>query len=308
MMQLRRARPMLGTLVEIRVDSGRDCAEAQKAIQYAFDAVTRIQVLMSYHDPTSEVSRINREAFSRTVTVSEPTWRVLTAARHISEQSKGLFDITVAPTLRRHGFLPQHPGHPTVSVDADWRDILLLPGNQVRLSRPVHIDLGGIAKGYAVDRAVMVLQEHGIESGCVNAGGDMRIFGSNPQILHVRHPRHATSLIAAGRIERAAATSAVYFSSRMVDSQRVTPLVDPRNHKPCSDERSVTILADDCMTADALTKVFYIDPAAGGKLLTRFNARALLLEADPDSDNCRIFDSTEIIQDTRSNPGGLWHV
>jgi thiamine biosynthesis lipoprotein len=307
MMPLRRARPLLGTLVEIRLDTGLATAQAQHAVQRAFAAVAEVQSLMSYHDPDSEISRINREGFERDVTVSQPTWEVLNAALQISEQSDGLFDVTVAPVLSRYGFLPHHPAHHDAEPDADWRDIKLLPGRRVRLARRVSIDLGGIAKGYAVDRAVAALQECGVEAGCVNAGGDMRVFGNDSQMLHLRHPRRATALLPAGNITGAAATSAIYFSSRLEAGRRVTPLVDPRNHLPCEAERSVTILADDCMTADALTKVFYADPARGSKLLPAFNARALIVEHDPLNDDCRLYDSAATMPARQAGPEELPH-
>ena len=291
-MRLRRARPLLGTLVEIRIDTELEPQEAQRAVREAFNSIAQVQTLMSYHEPASELSQINREAFYRPVTVSKPTWEVLKAAQEISEQSQGIFDVTIAPTLGRYGFLPVHAGYPTSGTEGGWRYIALYPGFQVRLLRKVSIDLGGIAKGYAVDRAVAVLQERGVASGCVNAGGDMRVFGGEPQPLHVRHPQCSTALIPTLKIDSAAATSAIYYSSHMLNGKQVTPLIDPRQDEPCISERSVTILARECMIADALTKVFYAEPEAGNALLNHYDAAALIMQSGDDGTVYQLFNTT----------------
>jgi thiamine biosynthesis lipoprotein len=272
--ECRRARPLLGTLVEIAA-RGRD---APAAVTQAFRAVEEVQRLMSYHDPDSELSRINREAARTAVKVSPHTWRVLEAARAFSQASAGLFDITVAPALVARGFLPRHAGDPRPSGQGDWRHVELLPGHRVRLTRRVHLDLGGIAKGYAVDRALDVLRAHGMFTARVNAGGDLRVFGE-PQIVHVRRPGSpAEGLPMIEMSESAAATSADYFSARRVRGRWVTPLIDPRTRESCARGRSVTVLAPDCLTADALTKVVHADPGRAPAVLAQFAARALLLE------------------------------
>src|SRR5207302_5110801 len=111
-------------------------------------AIERIQMLMSAHDPASELSLLNREAACRTVTVSEEMFAVLRRADRLAAESNGAFDYTIAPVLARWGFLPaalkrKRPGN--------WRQVLLLPGRKVHFVQPLALDLGGIAKGFAVD-------------------------------------------------------------------------------------------------------------------------------------------------------------
>lgn len=273
--QCRRARPLLGTVVEIAA-RGPDAAAA---VERAFRAVEEVQRLMSYHDPDSEVSRINREASRRAVAVSPHTFRVLQAAREFAQASDGLFDVTVAPTLAALGFLPRHADFPRASGQGDWRDVKLLSGGRVRLARRVRIDLGGIAKGYAVDRAIDVLAMHGMRTARVNAGGDLRLFGATPQTVHVRRPGAPAELLPLIEMSTgAAATSADYFSARRVRGHWVTPLIHPRTRASCARGRSVTVLAPDCLTADALTKVVHADPARAVAVLARFSARALMLQ------------------------------
>ena len=286
-----RARPLLGTLVEIAA-TGATPDQVQAAIGRAFDAVALVHALMSYHDVDSEVSRINRFGFARPVPVHEHTWRVLSAARAVAEASGGLFDISIAPTLTRLGFLPRHRDFPRISGQGDWRHVELLADQRVHLARRLRIDVSGIAKGYAVDLAVHVLQSAGMSAGRVNAGGDLRLFGDTAQTLHVRAPHSPTRVLPLLELtEGAAATSAAYFSRRRHAGRMVAPLIHPHTRTPCGTERSITVLAQTCMHADALTKVVHADPARAVPVLAGFNARALMVEHDPVTGGCRVFDT-----------------
>lgn len=285
-----RARPQLGTVVEISATGAR--GRVRRAIDQAFDAVADVHALMSYQDPESELSHINRCAFSEAVPVHAHTWQVLNAAYSLAEASAGLFDITIAPTLTRLGFLPRHPGFPRVSRHGNWRHVALLPNQRVRLLRRLRLDLSGIAKGYAVDVAIHTLQASGMHAGRVNAGGDLRVFGATPQTIHVRAPHAPTQALPLLQLtEGAAATSAAYFSSHRQAHQRVAPLIHPYTRTACNSERSVTVLAPNCMHADALTKVVQADPAQATQILKRYQARALIVEHDTANHTYRIFDS-----------------
>jgi thiamine biosynthesis lipoprotein len=285
-----RVRPLLGTLVEIVVDNKLPRAETEHAIAAAFAVVERVQQLMSYHDPRSELSRLNREAWLRPVRVSEETWQVLNAAQQLSAASGGLFDITVAPVLERAGFLPPHADSLPATARGCWRDIALLPDQQVRFTRRLRIDLGGIAKGYAVDQAIEALRAAGVTTGHVNAGGDLRVLGLATHTLHLRHPEQPTVLLPLQTGHAAAATSAGYFQHRPWAGRECSAIVHPGTRLLCEARRSVTVLADQCMVADALTKVVMADPERGSALLEQHRARALILEPDL-CHACRVFDS-----------------
>jgi len=291
MIDVRRARPLLGTLVEIAIHDDLPPATAESVICRAFAAVARVHALMSYHDPQSELSCLNRGAFSEAIAVSDETWQVLTAARQLSEASGGLFDITIAPALADAGFLPQHAGESRASADGAWRDVRLLPGQRVRFAREVRLDLGGIAKGFAVDQAIATLQEAGVVSGEVNAGGDLRVLGRPAHRVYLRHPGQPTSLLPVMSHHAAAATSAGYFQHRHHDGRAYCPIVHAGTHTLCDARRSVTVFADQCLIADGLTKILYADPERGSSLLERFRARAVILEPDNHSGDCRVFDS-----------------
>jgi thiamine biosynthesis lipoprotein len=257
--ELRRCRPLLGTFVEVCA-----CADsvprATGALEAAFAAVERVQRRMSFHEPQSDVSCLNRWAAHGPVAVDPWTYRVLEAASGFRDASRGVFDVTVAPELQRWGYLPA-AGH-AAGAGRPLRDpgaIELLPDRRVRFRRPVRIDLGGIAKGFAVDRAIEALRDAGAVAGRVNAGGDLRVFGASPTTVHVRHPGAPARVLPLAQLTDAAlATSATYFARRRWRGRQVSPIVDPRRGGPWLRNTSVSVRAPTCQVADALTKVLAI--------------------------------------------------
>src|SRR5262249_49064391 len=143
----------------------------------------------------SDVSRLNREAAFRETRVDSSTYEVLEGALNLYRRSEGIFDIAIAPALQKQGLLPGRPDSPAPvpayrATGASSAATALLSGNRVRFYRPdVSIDLGGVAKGFAVDRAIDALKHHGIPSGLVNAGGDLAAFGPASYTVHIRDPR-----------------------------------------------------------------------------------------------------------------------
>ncbi len=208
--------------------------------------------LMSAQDDESDLARINRLGHRQPVKVHRWTFAVLRLARAISEASEGAFDVTLG------------------RLGATYKDVHLLPGLLVRLRKPAKLDLGGIAKGYAVDRAARVLRALGAKSGCVNAGGDLRLFGPAAQEVHVRLPRSPERCIRLASARDAAfATSAGYY---------LAEVLDPRTQRRLCLDSSVSVVARSCVIADALTKaVAAIGPRP--ELLGRFGAKAYLLDA-----------------------------
>jgi thiamine biosynthesis lipoprotein len=274
---VRRARPSLGTFVEITA-RGDNEAKLHDGIDRAFKAIARVDRQMSFHHSASDVSRINREAFQRKVTVDPWTWRVLGAAQELSHESNGIFDITVARNLMEWKCLPQR--YRNVSK-GNWRDIVLEKNRTVRFRQRVIVDLGGIAKGFAVDRAVEALKCAGVPSGVVNAGGDLRIFGSKSELVHLRHPAEPMRLASAIRLrEGALATSGIYFTQKRRGGAVVSSLLDGRTCRSSRKLISVSVAASACMIADALTKIVFVLREKSAPLLRRYHADALLLERD----------------------------
>jgi len=245
---LRRCRPLLGTFVEISA-SGPDQALLERAMTGAFDTMARMQALLSAHDARSELSRLNRQAGSAPLQIGRHLWRVLRCAASLARESDGAFDAT----LGSGGFE-------------------LLAGRRVSLVAGARLDLGGIAKGYCVDRAVEALRCRGAHAGLVNAGGDLRAFGNAAYPLQLRHPGDARRLVALGELrESALATSASYAAD---DDRRSL-----RGGTDLPAGLSISVRAPTTMLADALTKVVARLGDGAAPLLARHRAVAWAITA-----------------------------
>jgi len=268
--RIERARPLLGTTVVIRVE-GLGETQAHAAIDEAFAEVALVHRLMSFQEPSSEISRLNREAFDRAQDVHPATFEALHWASGIAQESGGIFDITVAPRLVAAGLLPKpvcaHPPDP----GGDWRDIELGEDCAVRFRKPLWIDVSGIAKGYAVDRAIEKLQCHGAVQASVNAGGDLRIIGPSTERVYLRGPQDEAG-VPGIELQNAAVAS----SGAHTGPLRIALHIDPRNGMPVSADCFVSVIADSCMIADALTKPVLILGEDARPLLNHYGADAHL--------------------------------
>ncbi len=178
----------------------------------------------------------------------------------------GAFDITVAPILVARGHLPCPALAPEPDGAAIWRDIELLPDNRIRFRRPLWIDLGGIAKGYAVDRAMAALQRFAPVQACVNAGGDLRIAGPDSERVrlaadHGAGDRVPVIELADGSLASSAGSPAARISIRAGASATA--------------RQFVSVVAPRCIDADALTKVVMARGACSARSLAAFAARAV---------------------------------
>lgn len=247
-----RGKPMLGTFVEIGV---RDAASttAMAATDAAFSAIQCVQSLLSFHDPTSDLTRLNT-AGGGSVELHPLSVRVIRLAKILTRLSDHTFNCTVGGTLIRRGLLPAH-----VSADtcpSGHESDIEISGRHVRLRNGVAITLDGIAKGFAVDLAVAALKRHGITSGWVNAGGDMRVMGRHAAPVHLRGVDGKT--VPLGHLANAAIASSRDlaapddgFRGQIVGglNEAATPAV-------------WTVVAIQAWRADALTKVAANSPAA----------------------------------------------
>lgn len=272
---MRRAQPWLGTLVEITIADELGDTDLNFAFGRAFDAIATVHRLMSFHDPASDVSRINRAAPGTALQVDPQTASVLAAALTLTRQSEGCFNPFCAPRLVEWGFLPA-PAGPAPGWDLPC-SALAMDGCCVLKQAAAWIDLGGIAKGYAVDAAVMSLHDCGVRSTCVNAGGDLRVAGPDAWPVHLRAPRHPTSTAYATTLRNAAlATSATYFSRREQSGQLRSAIVHGRDGEPLLLESSVSVAAPSCMMADALTKVVALSGDIRHSALQEYQASAFI--------------------------------
>ncbi len=270
--EVSRCRPYLGTYVVVRVQAS--CNDtAINAINAAFGEIERIHRCMSFHDVTSEVSLLNQQACTASQKISDDMWHVLKAAETLYDLSEGIFDITIVPKLVETGALPRHDFW---TLEHDWIgrgcDIDLSKRGWVRFRKPLCIDLGGIAKGYAVDQAIAILQSFNIEGAIINAGGDMRCFGDNRQEVFVRHPKKENRVLAMPDLyNEAIATSAIDERSVHVHGRLREAMLKPY---------SVSVVAQRCMEADALTKVVMALGMQSENILEKYQAKAYLVYPD----------------------------
>jgi FAD:protein FMN transferase len=280
---VRRARPLLGTLVEISIGEPLE-SSVEHAIDAAFETVARVHRLMSFHEDESDVGRLNRLAQVHPIVVDPWTFKVLETALELHKRSHRSFDITVARVLQLMRLLPGPTNRDaSIALAVDTADAIeLLPGYHVRYRDPgIQIDLGGLAKGFAVDRAVEVLQAHGVRRGVVNAGGDLVGFGPDPHVIHVRDPRDPRRLICGIEVsDEALASSGRRFDPVHSAATSVAAIIDPSTNAPVRAIVGATVRAPSCMLADALTKVVMIKGQSAGPLLARYHANALVVRVD----------------------------
>ncbi|NQT26911.1 FAD:protein FMN transferase [candidate division KSB1 bacterium] len=268
---------LMDTVVRIAVyDFELSSKDTEKAIDQAFEAMKEVEEKTSAHRPESDVSLMIRSSGGEAIAISEETKTVLQEAVFVSEATDGAFDATVGVVKDLWGFYSDAPKVPALKdIDAylpliDYHQIEL-SGEKARLQKKnAGLDLGGIVKGFNIDRAVEVLQSAGVKSAMVDAGGDLRIIGSHPKNPHwrigIKHPRPDHQSLY-GVIETnpvSVATSGDYERFFMHDGKRYHHILDPKTGMPASGCVSVTIVTEMAMRADAYaTAVFVMGPERG---------------------------------------------
>jgi thiamine biosynthesis lipoprotein len=247
------------------------------AIESAFFAIEEIQALMSFHKPESELSQVNARCHLQAIRIHPWTAQVFKIAQEIHHHSEGLFNCGIGYRLVASGVLPCHlPAKNITAIDpfGGIEDLQWLEPSIVQSALPLCLDLGGIAKGFAVDLAVEILQAAGVPLGFVNAGGDIRVFGNQAQNIQIRNPFIPHELIQVGAILNGAiATSSLYFAKR--DIQASSYIVNPLNQELIEFSGSYSVIADQCVYADALTKVVSISGDTSHPCLAQYSAQAI---------------------------------
>ena len=257
---VRRARPWLGTIVEIGVT-----ADHEGAIEAGFAEIARIHQLMSFHEATSDLAKLRAANAGELVEVDADTVAVLRVAADLHQSTDGLFNVAIGRQLVRTRFLPRMGADHLVHFNGNASDIEIVGDCHVRLRRRVLIDLGGIAKGYAVDCAVAVLQAGGVPKGIVNAGGDLRVFGNAAMPIEVRAAQGGYS--SAFAVQNIAVASSENSRTRRTIQGHVTTPHIGRDNRPAIIDETVTVTANACVIADAMTKVAMVDPDLADRLL-----------------------------------------
>lgn len=272
----------MGTVVTAHVvgrsDSG---ADRESSTLRALEWFERVERTCSRFDPDSELTRLTRHA-GEAVHVSDILFEIVRFALAVAEESDGAFDPTVGHTLAAAGFDRDYRtgramAAPTLDEASDFRAIHIDEhAKTVMLDRPISLDLGGVAKGFAVDLAARELRENGFHNFVIDAGGDLYVAGHNandePWSVGIRHPRAENEIIETLRLSDVAiCTSGDYERVASRSTAGVTHhLVDPRTRHSAIELASVTVIAPGAMIADALsTAVFVLGPVDGIRLLQR---------------------------------------
>lgn len=254
-----------------------DAAKAEQLLQDVMTEMERINQLMSPHISQSELSLINQSAHNAPVKVGMELFSLLQTAQSFSDKTAGAFDITFASLGYRFDYRkkikPTEQQRQQATQLIDYRGLKLNSDQStVQFAQSgMRIDLGGIAKGYAVDNCILLMQKAGVQHAIVTAGGDSRLIGDHrgrPWMLGIRHPRGDQHVISLPLESIAISTSGDYERYFEEDGVRYHHIIDPAKGRSAREVISTTILADRSIEADALsTSVFVLGVAKGLQLV-----------------------------------------
>lgn len=258
---------------------GLSSDDSETAAVEAISEMHRIESVMSTWKEKSEISRLNRNSQGQPVRVSAELFLVLEKAYRFSELTGGAFDVTARPVVRLWGFQGGEAKLPSEAEIADalskvgWRKMILdAEDTTVTLIGGSSIDLAGIGKGYAVDRCVEILGDHGVESALVDLGGNMFAIGAPPGreawSIGIRDPEDLSGVIGKMLISNEAiATSGNYENFVVIDGKRYGHIVDPRVGMTVDHLLGVTVIAPSATESDALSTGFFVlGPEDGQRL------------------------------------------
>jgi len=278
---------VMGTSLEVRV-LGPDPEALEQALDAAIAEIRRVENLMTDWHP-SELTRLNDAAGTGPHAVSPELARMIARALAMGELTGGAFDITYAGVGKLWDFKKQPPVIPAADEIARalecvgyQRVTVDLEQNTVDLPAGMRIGLGGIAKGYGVDRAMGVLLEHGIKHGIVNAGGDLKALGTKngtPWEIAIRHPRDRERVLAVLPVSNTCVvTSGDYERFFEYEGKRYHHIMDPRTGYPSTGCMSATVVAPDAAFADALaTALCVLGPEQGLEIVAQLDRVECLL-------------------------------
>jgi len=276
---MERTEAIMGTrcYVELWAD---DPVKGNDAIDAVMAELRRIDNLMSHYKPESQLSQINQYANERPVAVDKELFDLIKLSTHYSQITEGAFDITYASV----GYLYDYPNHVHPTEEqireklpaVNWRNILFDEEHHtVRFEHPgMRIDLGGIGKGYAVDRGIDILKARGIQRALVTAGGDSRIIGDRmgrPWLIAVRHPDNPNKVVTRIPLsDSAVSTSGDYERYFDEGGVRYHHIIDPHTGHSASKVRSATILAPTATQTDGMSKTaFVLGPEKALEIINR---------------------------------------
>jgi thiamine biosynthesis lipoprotein len=271
------ARPLLGTEVSVLLWHD-DEATGKEIVEQVFIEVERIDQLMSTYKEDSRISEINRLAADQPVAAGEELFQLIRRSLDISVLTRGAFDITYDSVGQHYDFRNrQRPDEATVAAERELIDFHFVELDQaagtVSFKEPgVRINLGGIAKGYVVERGASILRSNGVRNGIVTAGGDSRLIGDRrgqPWMVGIRDPRKEGEVAISVPLEdEAISTSGDYERYFIEGDTRYHHIIQPSTGEPAAAVHSATVFGPDAVMTDALsTSVFVMGVDQGLRLI-----------------------------------------
>lgn len=259
---------IMGTRITVEVWAD-DPAQAERANEAVLAAMRQVDATMSTYKPDSEVSQVNARAADGPMQISKPLFDLLVTAKEYSRLTNGAFDITYASVGYLYDFRRRvRPNEAQIRAAlpaVNYQHVLLDPVHQTVQFRQkgVRIDLGGIAKGYAVDCGIEALRAEGITHGYVSAGGDSRIIGDRfgkPWVVGIRNPLKGEGEVIARvpLVDAAMSTSGDYERYFDEGGVRYHHIIDPRTGHSASKVRSATVIAATATRTDGLSKTAFV--------------------------------------------------
>jgi thiamine biosynthesis lipoprotein len=296
-------RVVMGTFARV-IGVAADSGTAKRCIEAAFAEITKVDELMSDYKGDSEISEVNRDGSKRAVKVSEPTYKVLQKAVEFSKLTGGAFDVTVGPLVDLWRSAEEANSIPTDTEFAEVRsmvgyDKLILDSNEMTVrfaAKGMRLDLGGIAKGYAIDGAVGAMQKEGALGGMIDIGGDIQCFGAPPEgkerwrigLQDSRavggEPGQGQILMVLELTDAAIATSGDYQRFVLIEGERYSHIIDAETGYGSDELTSVTIIGKSAIDADLLATAVSVMGVEGGLALVeeRPDTEAILVTSAPE--------------------------
>jgi thiamine biosynthesis lipoprotein len=288
-------RVMMDTFIQISIyDQDKTIEELNKISEFAFKQIEKIESITNDYDDSSNISLINREAGERAIALDRVMQNLILSSDKIYKISNGAFDITLGSVKQLWSFAPDNPRIPgDALIQQQLENVghqhLLIEDGKIKFKLPgMKLDLGAIAKGYAIDAAIQVLKDNGISDAMVNAGGDLRTMCSDltkgKRRVWIKHPRKADIFFGYFRMDEGSiATSGDYERFFIYDSVRYHHILDPKTGNPARGCVSVTIQAATATDADGLaTAVFVLGPDRGMDLVNSLPGVAAIIVFEKD--------------------------
>jgi FAD:protein FMN transferase len=264
--------PVMGTWAEITLYADRETAEP--AMDEIYESLNKINNVCSRFNPQSELSRLNASAAEQPFKCSMLLWDILIESKYFYDLSEGSFDITITPLMKLWGFYQKQNKIPSKK---EIKNALTFVGlskvvfnsenRSVFFKKPgIQIDLGGIAKGFAVDYAYKRIKKYNIHSGVINLGGNIRFFPAPPPgkkyySAGIRNPFRKTEIMdgTLKLLNVSLATSGDYEQFIVLDGKRFAHIINPKTGYPVKDMAAVTIIAPSALACDALSTAVFIN-------------------------------------------------